>query len=432
MEIREVIDSIEKSKEKKDLLHELTPKNRKIMSRAKGTFEAVLSGRGKEKYLIPEAGTLHYLYRGQSQEFTPCVPTLYRGNLPEERIFVERMRLTVFKRLLESHPVVSHFFRKHDFVVDVEGMAQHYGLKTCVLDLTSNLDIAFFFATCPYDPQSDTYSCVTDEETHEGVLYVFDPLFDNEPIPLPDFSDYMRGNIRPIGLQAFRRPGAQEGYALHIPKGQSTKSWMFRFSYTAEDSKHYYEMFNGGESLWVKDELVDKVAIIKGQNEFSFDVFDETFEFYRPKGFSKTSLKKIIKKNLPEITLTTKYEDLVFSKMECRDIIARWNNGDGENFCKTIVRKPWYNHDGVNDNTKRFENIRNHHDFNTFDHMSEFMLLKMIASPDGPEGAEWVNYMNTPRPMNKLGSDKCRKIEACANTVFGKPWLTEADWRILP
>jgi hypothetical protein len=56
----------------------------------------------------------------------------------------------------------------------------------------------------------------------------------------------------------------------------------------------------------------------------------------------------------------------------------------------------------------------------------------MISEPNGPEGAEWKNYTNMPRPQEKSRSDdgQWKKIEASMNSVFGKPYLTEEDWRI--
>lgn len=217
MTIQEVIQAMDASMRKRDLLSEMSPVNKEILQKmGSGTFEAVLTGNGDEKCLIPEVGTLQYLYRGQNEEYVPCVPSIYRGNPSEEEFFVERMRLEIFSRLLDSHPVIDRFFKRHNFKIDYEGLAQHYGLKTSVLDLTSSFDIAMFFATCKYDRNVDKYFCYDDGMSHEAILYVFDPVLDNEPSPSSSEQDYMNNNITPIGLQAFPRPGIQQGYALHI------------------------------------------------------------------------------------------------------------------------------------------------------------------------------------------------------------------------
>lgn len=258
MKLKEVIQAIEASKERRSFNFEQSPENKKFLSRRNGTFEAILTGKGDEKALIPEVGAVHYLYRGQNDEVVPCIPTIYRGNPNDAQIFLQRMRLVQFHYLLRSHPVVTHFFAKHHFLVDEEGLAQHYGLKTEVLDLTSNLDVALFFATCKYNGITDSYDYYHEPGIHEGVLYVFDPFRDNELVPSFQMDKYMNGKITPIGLQAFPRPGAQYGYALHIKKGESTKSWMYKFTFTSEESKYYFDLFQKGESLWIKDKLIGK------------------------------------------------------------------------------------------------------------------------------------------------------------------------------
>lgn len=434
MKLVDVIQAIEAAKVKRDFMYELTPANRQILSRRNGTFEAVLTGKGDEKCLIPEVGVLHYLYRGQNEEVVPCLPTIYRGNPNDAQVFLQRMRLVQFQRLLKSHPVVTRFFERHHFLVNEEGLAQHYGLKTEVLDLTSNLDVALFFATCKYDKNTDTYDYYHDKGEHEGVLYVFDPIRDNEPSPPLYFDKYMHGNITPIGLQAFPRPGAQFGYALHIGKGGSTKSWMYRFTFTSEESKHYYDMFQKGESLWIKDKLIEKTKQIVGQTTFSYSVFKEAFEKYRPKGYSKTKMKVALANE--KIALVKKLDDIVFDEKERQEIIDDWNTTLGKEVAEKIVRKYWFEHEGMEEPKDgkwgQIKGMKNRQEFNTLKHISEYMMILMIAEPDGPEGAEWKNYTNTPRPPEKSRPDdgQWKKIEASMNSVFGKPYLTEDDWKI--
>lgn len=433
MTIHEVIRAIEAAREKRDIMYELTPANKKILSRRDGTFEAVLTGRGEEKCLIPEVGVLHFLYRGQNEETVPCIPTIYRGNPNDAQVFLQRMRLVQFHRLLKSHPVVTQFFEKHHFLVNEEGLAQHYGLKTEVLDLTSNLDVAMFFATCKYNKGNDTYDYYHEEGEHEGILYVFDPIRDNEPSPSIYIENYMHGNISPIGLQAFPRPGAQYGYGLHIKKGGSTKSWMYRFTFTTEDSKHYYERFRKGEALWIKDRLIYKTKQIAEQTLFSYKVFDEAFARFRPKGYSKTGLKAALADE--HISLVKKRDDVVFDEVERQEIVEEWNNTLGKQMADKIVRKPWFEHEGLEipkDGKFSIKGIENHHDYNTLKHISEYMMIMTFSAPQGPDGAVWKNYTNTPRPREKKRPDdgKWKKVPATMNSIFGKPFLTEDDWKI--
>lgn len=432
MTIHELISIIRKEEEKRDFRHEKTHANSRLLKeKCSGTFEAVVTGNGQEKCLIPQVGTLHFLYRGQNQEFVPCVPSLYRGNPSEVDIFIERMRLVVFQRLVNTHPVIKHFFQKHHFKVDIEGLAQHYGLKTSVLDLTSNLDIALFFAICQYDSATDEYTFYNDDKIHEAILYVFIPLLDNEPSPSQNDFNYLNHNIKPIGLQAFQRPGVQEGYGLHIPKGESTKSYMYRFTFTSKDSKEYYDKFKKSEMLWVKDALVEKTKYIAKMNTFSYSVFTETFRLFRPKGYSATRMKWAMS---DFITLTTKASDVVFSNEEQIAIVKEWNQTIGQDMASKIFRKYWFEHDGVEDYSSggKIKGIRNRQEYRTLNKIFQEQLLEFIACPDSIECAEWKNYTNKPRPSEKIAADngKWKKFPASMEDLFGKPYLTKEDWYI--
>lgn len=429
MTLQEVKKSIQEAIRKRDLIHEFSQENYVLLSKHFGTFEAILTGRGEEKCLIPETGTAHFLYRGQNAEYGMCVPSIYRNDPDDISIFENRMRLIAFHRLLYSHPVVKHFFLRHNFLVNEEGLAQHYGLQTEILDLTSSLDVALFFALCKYDPSTDSYDYFRDG-THTGVLYVFDPILDNEPTPAIHLN-YMNGNIRPIGLQAFPRPGVQYGYGLRIGKGLSTKLWIFTFEFTAEESKEYHDKFCNGNALWIKDRLADKTKEIAGQSMFSYSVFNETFAKFRPKGWSGSGLKRA----LSSVSLTSRLPDILFSAREQREIVEEWNDHLGRETASKIVRKHWFKHQSTEKGKNGEEYIRgiyNQMDFRTLPRINEHILLNLIASPNGPEGAEWRNYTGLPRPVERPHPDDggWKKVEGGLHAVYGKPYMTEKDWII--
>lgn len=432
--LQEVIHFIRQAELKRDFRHEKTAVNSMLLqNRNGGTFEAVLTGKGEEKFLIPDNGALHFLFRGQNTEFIPCKPTIYRDNPSESEIFLERMRLTVFKRLLNTHPVINHFFKKHHFYINEEGLAQHYGLKTSVLDLTSNLDIALFFAVCKYDSTNDHYTYYDDGKTHDAIIYVFNPIFDNEPTP-SDKDEYLSHNITPIGLQAFPRPGAQQGFSLHLEKGMSIKSWMYRFSFTCDDSKHYYNLFKSGEALWIHDRLIEKTKAIITQQSFSFSVFDDTFKVFRPKGYSKTKLKKELSDN--GVELKKYYEDVEFFKKEIDAIIQEWNCDLGLKTAQSIQRKSTFEYDKTTKDDKgniiSFDGIHNRCNYRTLKRLSIEHTLNLIAEPEGPEGAAWVNYSNTPRPSKRVKNMDTgwQKIPGSMENVFGERYLKEQEWKI--
>lgn len=433
--VSELKTLIKESARKRMLPCEQSDINQQIIRDHEIGFEAVLTGSGNEKILLPEDGNVVFLYRGQSQEYVPCFPTLYRQYpkpLSPAEIFVWRMRLILFRDLLDSHPLVTHFFKRHNFKLDYEGLAQHYGLATSVLDLTSNLDIALFFAMTWYDQLNDCYHAFDDGKKREGILYVFCPVRANEPSPCR-IPEYLRTNITPIGLQPFLRPARQKGYALHIKQGKSTKSWAYRFKFTCEDSKEIFEKFSRGKDLWIDDPLADKTKIIKEVNTFSFKIFDRAFQEFRPKGYSKTKLKKELKQH--DICLTKDCDNILFSTDECQQFIYEWNEHKGKEFCDTIGRRPWFEteeHD--DDGTEAFNvKVNQKYDYRTLKMIAETELIKFVACPEGPIGAEWINYMNTPnethRPFTKE-EQQWTKVPARIENLFSKRYLTAEDYLI--
>ena len=137
-----------------------------------------------------------------------------------------------------------------------------------------------------------------------------------------------------------------------------------------------------------------------------------------------------------KIILVKKQDDCVFDNKEQQEIIDDWNTNLGKEVAKRIVRKFWYEHEGIEEPKEgkwgKIKGMKNRQEFNTLKHISEYMMILMISEPNGPDGAEWKNYTNTPRPQEKSRSDdgQWKKIEACMNSVFGKPYLTEEDWMI--
>lgn len=437
--ISEIKHLVKESTRERLLFYEQSDINQQIALDHELGFEAILTGNGDEKILLPEDGTVIYLFRGQNQEHMPCYPSLYRETprpLTISEIFTWRMKLTLFRDMLDTYPIVDKFFKRHNFKVDYEGLAQHYGLLTSVLDLTSNIDIALFFATCWYDPEEDCYKPFDDGKEHEGILYLFCPLRANEPIPLK-IDDFMKENITPIGLQPFLRPARQKGYALHIPKGKSTKSWAYRFKFSNEDSLAYYNLFQEGHDLWIYDILAEKTKKIAKITEFSYEAFARTYEEFRPKGVSRTKLKKALA--IEGISLTKYAEAVYFSEDEKDEAIRKWNSGEGKQFCDIIGRRPWHEEIGEHKTISK-ENGQHHVEIGPTNHyrtlkmLAETAFLGMLAHPEGPDKAEWINYKNTPNETHRLLTKKEQEwtlVPACLVNLFAKKYLREEDYVIL-
>lgn len=95
-------------------------------------------------------GSHNSYYRGEKQIYASSVPSLYRffeGRSDEERIlygFVADMRVAEFQIFLNKLEIVQLWQREYGTVL-YEPLAQHYGLETRWLDITSDLEVALFF-----------------------------------------------------------------------------------------------------------------------------------------------------------------------------------------------------------------------------------------------------------------------------------------------
>jgi hypothetical protein len=99
------------------------------------------------------------LYRGQTAIHLPFLPAIGRllsgrsavlSEMPtndQAQIILAVAQAWWFARELEHHPVTTHAVDQR-LKLDRIGMAQHYGIPTGYLDLTHNLNVATFFATC--------------------------------------------------------------------------------------------------------------------------------------------------------------------------------------------------------------------------------------------------------------------------------------------
>lgn len=282
--------------------------------------------------LIPTAIMYSTLYRGQTDKHPDCLPSLRRINLTDDELFLENLKNTEFELLLNTHPVVSGIFTKNGFVVDNLGLAQHYGLKTNMLDLTLDFDIAMFFATCKLDEKTDKYYPQIESEENQGVLYAYSTIYNllNE--------NFLSKELGVIGLQPFKRPAVQKGFSLNLSPKKHFNGVEYTFSYTRKDALHYFELFDKGESLWIKDELADRVKLIKNNKYYSLHGLKVAVRRYAPKGKGVSYYQDYLHRNGYTYK---KEEDLIwaFSQEDKIRIAEDWDKNENEYFWNSIVRK---------------------------------------------------------------------------------------------
>jgi hypothetical protein len=264
--IIDIMEELAKEEEKESCLdpllrHALSPMEHK------GKFFVMKSSNQENVCLIP-TGKSNKLFRGQNRYYEECKSTLYRS-VSDENLLHSYLQIEELKILLESHPIINDLIYNKfyhpkisepiKFSVDYQGLAQHYGIATDMLDFTRDKWTAAFFATSinedgkyrPVDPEKGGYIY--------GVLYVSDDVF-NE-------------NLQPIGLNYFNRPGVQEAYVYHLKQQEDLnlksdiRKMFFRHDY--KSSFTVFSMNQQGKALFPQDSLVDMVKNITQNKIYS-------------------------------------------------------------------------------------------------------------------------------------------------------------------
>lgn len=204
-----------------------------------------------------------FLFRGESEFHQPCKPNLFRS--PKQRRFTrELLKGQEMKLSMLSHPLVQLLDlgvelcgELYRFEMNLFGLTQHYYNKTSFLDLTSDPQVASFFATTTYDWNTDRYYPIEDENHNPGVLYYY--ILDvNE-----DFAksaEMQNSPLSTIGLQVFPRSGKQKGFLYNMQLNENFNDVVrvnaVRFKHRADFSKRICALFNNGESLFTNDILM--------------------------------------------------------------------------------------------------------------------------------------------------------------------------------
>lgn len=167
--------------------------------------------------LKPSLRKNKFLYRGQAEFYSPCKPSLFREK--GKTYFVDDMiQMNELEILLEQHPLVKlfnqGFMLMHEhirFKINYEGLSQHYYNKTPLLDLTSSMEVAKFFAVTTFNMEKDRYETYNGDDL--GVLYYYDIK------PNAFNGDKKVGHhIDTIGKQPFMRSGNQYGFLITLEK----------------------------------------------------------------------------------------------------------------------------------------------------------------------------------------------------------------------
>lgn len=192
-----------------------------------------------------------FLFRGQTDHYPgiPCVPNFFRNKKHKEKGDYTDYNVVncEMQLLIRSLPIVKllekGFELKHDkFQIRINylGLAQHYYNKSHFLDLSSDIEVAKFFATTGYDSKTDSYYPWHDC-SKIGVVYYYELVYpaafqqhvlgvSNNPFSIEKcmnnssvarFPAKTKFNkfcyaLKNIGKQPFLRSGSQSGFLLEM------------------------------------------------------------------------------------------------------------------------------------------------------------------------------------------------------------------------
>ncbi len=305
--------------------------------RQEGLFETVTMPDGRV-VLYPCAIAFNVFYRGQAEFFEEAKPSLYRAGMSEAKQFVERVRYEELKRCIESSPLVDIFQRGIFYTypdgrqeclslsVDALALAQHYGIKTELMDLTTDKFVAAFFATTDKDK---TYIPITDNRKKQGVFYRYSDT--------PGAGIFSPLKLRAVGLQPFSRPGEQKGLVYEMKPDENFNNAVISkdfFTHDPEISSFIFNYMNRSQKLFPKSSLESHADAILKSEELSREAFDAAKREFYP----ETS-DDILASYLSEEGITiVEGKDFSFSDEEKQQFWASWERDKDKILSKIIVR----------------------------------------------------------------------------------------------
>ncbi|MEI7638903.1 MAG: FRG domain-containing protein [Syntrophus sp. (in: bacteria)] len=264
------------------------------------------------------------LYRGQTCFHDQCVPSLFRLGKNQIGYLTSLLKKYEFQKLIAgSHPIIGYLqnwtIDGKYFKIDMEGLSQHYEFATSMIDVTRSKDIAMFFALCERTATSNLYEPIIDEN-REVVLYT---------VNLKVLLENNYPNFHIIGFQALPRPDLQKAYSLFIDHKDNFNIVPFvsyeRFRVKRKQSEEYFQMFDGGDKLFPKNDIVSNIAQeIRESKEIDREVVETCYQrHWIPKIWANTSE---LVKFLNTFGYGVVEKHLEFSAEQKRTIIEKWNS----------------------------------------------------------------------------------------------------------
>lgn len=231
--------------------------------------------------LVMTHSYMPFYYRGQIKDYGTCYSSLFRDLYANKyndgektrKIFLNQLRINEFNHLINNFTQVKEWPFGTVFTYAI---AQHYGFNTDIIDFTSDLDVALFFACCKHIG-NNRYLPLDEEDIESdkyGLLFQRIVILDLFPMSI----------VSPIGYQPFTRCNRQRGYYVYTKFGEDIQATdyfkIFRFEHSIKLSKELYTKYDGGKKLFnydALDDVSDLLETIKKAKTFSNESFEDTY-----------------------------------------------------------------------------------------------------------------------------------------------------------
>lgn len=258
-----------------------------------------------------------YYYRGEHAYFRTSKASKYRQSdtdKPESiQAFIDRLRLYQCWETLDCLDAVLHWgFSAPNYMA----LAQHYGFRTQMIDITSDLKTALFFACCKFGKDRKWHPLTNEDFAHRnsrpgiskrggdskyGVLYrSVTEITDLRWCIEPDGSAFEI--IIPVGYQPLMRCSRQHGYMLvtqpEYDLYNDHRFDKFKFRLTEDICSWIYEEMEQGNAVYPNDDVPDISPELEALNDnivFSQKVFTEAAKDFNLKPEDIKNVETVLK-----------------------------------------------------------------------------------------------------------------------------------------
>ena len=262
-------------------------------------------------------GYVRNFFRGENAFYGQSRPSLYRGiSANPQKAFLQR--LTGLLKMSEFSLWINQLRCAHDSGVDPfhGAIAQHYGIPTNGIDITSDLKVALFFACCTYDSVGQGWRPLKVEEIQNadsrpdvarlggdsryGMIFFApaDTSFLSREVEDPTLH---LACPTPIGYQPFMRCAAQSAYIIEAGEpydlyhdGTFAK---YKIRLTEEMCRWIYHEMHEGQDIYPKEGLnafQPYIERIRSSTEYYEGALSLTLNFHKL-GLSLEEAKKLLR-----------------------------------------------------------------------------------------------------------------------------------------